>query len=335
MKRAVYAAIVIIVALSIIFFATACQQRTEKTENIETTKLSVRLKWAMLAHVASGELIAKEKGFYKKEGLEVDLRPGGLEFDAIKTVSIGADDIGVTSPDQVILINTKGAHISAFMVIMQKDPVCLIAKKESNILEPKDFIGKKVGVKHGTSVETEYRAMLNNLGINSNLIQEIPAKFDMTPFFTDKVDVWPGYAVNEAILAKLKGFEVNLIKPSDYGVQWYGNMYFATQKYIKEHTDVLEKFVRATTKGWIYALEHQDEAVDILLKYNPNADPTHQKKILKVLKEYLITDATDKNGFGWMEANKWNSIQDVLFEQGLINKKTNIESLYTNQFIHR
>ena len=296
-------------------------------------KISVRLKWAVLVHVGGGEVVAKEKGFYKEEGLDVEIRPGGFEFDSIKTVPIGSDDIGVNSPDRIILARSRGIKLKAFMATIQDDPVVFFSRKESGIKEPKDFIGKKVGIKYGTNIETEYRAMMRSLGIDEKKVEEVPIKLDMALFFDGKVDVWAGYAVNEVVLAQMKGIDVNVIKPSDYGIPWYGNIYFTTETFMKENPDVLKRFTKATIRGWEYALDHPEETVEIVVKYDPKLDKELQLRAIKGIKDYILTDITKKYGFGWMDKQKWTAIQNVLIDQKIIENPISIDDIFTNQVL--
>ena len=70
-------------------------------------------------------------------------------------------------------------------------------------------------------------------GLDTSLVNEQPVKFDISPLLSGQIDVWPGYAINEPVTAEEKGFPVNIIWPSDYGVNLYADTIFTTEDMIK------------------------------------------------------------------------------------------------------
>ncbi|MDP3446213.1 MAG: ABC transporter substrate-binding protein, partial [Ignavibacteria bacterium] len=114
----------------------------------EPNKVTVRLKWLHQAQFA-GFYYAKEAGFYKDAGINVTINPGGVDFPAVQMVSAGSEQFGVTAADQLLLAREKGIPVVCLAVIYRKSPVVYFAKTSSGIKTPKDFIGKKVGVKLG------------------------------------------------------------------------------------------------------------------------------------------------------------------------------------------
>ena len=136
------------------------KESSEKWENI-----NVRLKWLHQAQFA-GFYAADQKGFFKEYGINVRLNPGGIDFPAIQMISGGSEQFGITGADQIILAREKGAPVVAIAVIYRKSPFVYFSIKDSNITKPKDFEGKKIGVKLGGNEELTYRAMIKNAGIN-------------------------------------------------------------------------------------------------------------------------------------------------------------------------
>ena len=167
----------------------------------------MRLKWFNQAQFA-GFYVAKEKGFYKAAGLDVNIQPGGPDFPAIQMVTGGNEQFGVTGADQILIARSKGVPVVALAVIYRRNPFVLFSLAKSGIKTPADYVGKKVGVKIGGNEELIYRAVLAKAGIDKSKLTEIPVKFDMTPLLTGDIDVWPGYLINEVLAAKEKGFAV-------------------------------------------------------------------------------------------------------------------------------
>src|SRR5580692_9530517 len=210
--------------------------------------VTVRLKWFNQAQFA-GFYVAKDKGFYKAAGLDVDVQPGGPDFPAIQMVAGGNEQFGVTGADQILIARSKGVPVVALAVLYRESPFVLFALKKSGITKPSDFAGKNVGLKIGGSEELVYRAVLKSAGVDKGTLHEVPVKFDLSPLLTGQVDVWPGYVINEVLAAQEKGFEVSVIKPSDYGVRMYADTLFTTERMLKEQPELVKKFVAATIHG--------------------------------------------------------------------------------------
>lgn len=295
----------------------------------ESNKVIVRLKWLNQAQFA-GFYFAKEANFYKDAGLDVTINPGGVDFPAVQMVTGGSEQFGVTAADQLLLAREKGIPVVCLAVIYRKSPVVYFAKKSSNIKVPKDFIGKKVGVKLGGNEELTYRAMLKSSGVNSNNIKEEPVKYDMTPFFNDDIAVWPGYVINEAILCEEKGIPINIIWPNEYGVNMYADAIFTTEQMIKDHPDIVRKFVKATLKGWEAASKNLSQAVNYTLKYGDKLTKDHETKMLKASIQLL---KPNNRPIGTMDKARWEEMQKLLLAQGFMKTPVNIDQVFTNDFL--
>ncbi len=327
MKKIHYLILSLIVTILIF---SGCSRKVTKHE---MDKVFLRLKWLMIATHSTGELVAKEKGFFNENNIDVTIEPGGVDINSIKLVAGGANDIGITGADQIIQARSEGVPIKAIAVMHQESPVVFFSLKKSGIEKPQDFVGKKIGMKFGQNIETEYRTMMRRLGIDTNTTKEEAAKFDLTPLFTRRVDVWSGYEVNEPITAEEKGFEVNLIRPRDYGIHFYGNTYFTTDMMINEKPDVIKRFLKAVIKGWDWALEHPEKAIDILLKYNKQANREHELKALKITRSLMLTQTTKDKGLGWMETERWTEIQNSLIENGILKESLPFDEFYITKFL--
>ena len=121
--------------------------------------VTLRLKWLNQAQFA-GFYVAKEKAFYKSEGLDVNIQPGGPDFPAVQMVTGGNEQFGVTGADQILIARSKGVPVVALAVIYRRNPFVLFSLAKSGIKAPTDYVGKNVGVKIGGNEELIYRAVL-------------------------------------------------------------------------------------------------------------------------------------------------------------------------------
>lgn len=304
---------------------------SKKDKNVN--EVSVRLKWVFTSHTAAGPGVALNKGFFKEEGIDVTLNPGGFEFDPVTLVASGSDDFGIKGADDVLIARSKGVPIVAIAMDYQTNPVCFMSLKDSGIVKPQDFVGKKVAVKYGQNVYTFYKAMLRKLRIDERQVTEIPVKFDITPLLTHSVDVLPGYATYEPALFKEKGIEINVILAKDHGVPACGNVVFTSEKIIKENPDLVERFLRAYIKGWKYAVEHPEEAADIMAKLNPRFARDVQLDMMKLTIPYI--KPTDDIKIGWMTIEGWKETQEVMLEEKILEKPVDLDKAFTLDFLER
>lgn len=274
--------------------------------------VTVRLKWYNQAQFA-GFYVAQDKGFYKSAGLDVNIQPGGPDFPAVQMVAGGNEQFGVTGADQILIGRSKGVPVVALAVIYRRNPFVLFSLAKSGIKSPADWVGKKVGVKIGGNEELIYRAVLGKAGIDKAKLTEIPVKFDMTPLLAGSIDVWPGYLINEVIEAKEKGFAVNIVSPSDYGIELYADTLFTTESMLKQHPDVVRRFLTATLKGWSAAIANPEEAAKITVKYGDKLTYAHELAMMKASVPLLRPD--DKP-VGYMDAAGWAGAQKLLLAAG-------------------
>lgn len=294
-------------------------------------KVVVRLKWVNQAQFA-GFYAAKEKGYYKDAGLDVDIRPGGSDFPAVQMVTSGSEDFGVTGADQVLLSRAQGAEIVAVSVIYRQTPFSIMTLKKSGITSMKDLVGKKVAVKLGGNEELTYRLMLKEAGVSAKLVEEVPVKYDISPLLSGQVAAFPGYAINETLAAEEQGYPVNEIKPSDYNINLYADTLFTTQKIIDKDPDMVKAFTQATMKGWDYAIKNPDEAAALGLKYDKQLKIDHEKAMMKASLPYL---SAGEDKLGVMDEKAWSKLQDELVETGFLkeNQKSDINKAFTNKYV--
>jgi len=292
-------------------------------------EVTLRLKWLHQAQFA-GFYTAEQKGFYENNGIDITINPGGIDFPAVQMVASGGEQFGVTGGDQIILARDKGVPIVAIAVIYRESPFVLFALEESGITEPNDFVGKNVGVKLGGNEELTYRAMMMGAGVDTSLVNEQPVKFDISPLLSGQIDVWPGYAINEPVTAEEKGFPVNIIWPSDYGVNLYADTIFTTEDMINNNPDLVKRFLSATMQGWNYAYDNVDESVDYTLMYADVLTKEHETSMMEAsLKSLKPGDQP----IGPMDKEVWEGMQTLLLDNGFTENAIDLDEAFTNEFL--
>lgn len=316
--------------LSILFFFNSCI-----TNDYSKNKINVRLGWQVNANSA-GQIYALEEGFYKQVGLDVKIEPGGLEVPSIVSVIAGTDQIGFANgPDLVIKAISAGAPLKIIAVIQQESYHGFIVKEESGILNPHQWINKRVAVKYNSPTFLLYQALLNKLNISRDSIDEIPVNYSLNSFIEDNVDVYPGALTNEFISLKQIGLNIIAIKPSDYGIHSLGNVVFTSDKFIEENPLLIKKFIKATQRGWEECLkfENYGKTINALRKYNSEIDSKKEIEALIMNQNLVYPDTIPF--IGYINSERLNGFLQILKKFTEIDNDIKIDDIYTQDFLEK
>lgn len=283
-------------------------------------KVSIRLKWLHQAQFA-GYYVAKEKGFYKEEGLDVTINPGGPQLVAENLVAAGTDDFAQGGGMETTLTGRdKGLPLVAIAAVFPKTPVLLVAKKDSGITKLEDFAGKKVSMWY-TGTQFIVRAMLRSKGIDPSTITEVPQSVTMAPFIRNEVSVACVTVFNELQSLYAEGIrDLTIFDPADYGIVIPRDTIVTTEKMIKERPDVVQRFLRASLRGWKYALENQPEAVDITLKQSPSLKKDHQTIMLSEVAKLMTWGPSKEKGLGYLDPKTAEFTMNFLLDNKQLTK---------------
>jgi NitT/TauT family transport system substrate-binding protein len=301
------------------------------TSNPEPATVSVRLKWLHQTQFA-GIYVAEQEGYYAKEKLTVQIDPIDLNKQVtIEYVLAGEDDIAIGSAEELIIARSQGQPVRAVAVIFRINPLVYVAPQEANIHTPADLVGKTIALSPGQGTYL-YEAMMGQLDIDRSRINEIDAtSFDVYECW-QTADICAHYATNGLARANYEGVPATAIWPNDYGVSFYADVIFTSEAFIQEHPDVVERFVRATLKGWQKAIEDPELATTDTLAFDPELDRGFQ---LAAMKMSIPLIDTGEDTLGWMRPEIWQQMHDTLLGQGLITAPVDLATVYTNDFVEK
>ena len=280
--------------------------------------VNLQLGW-LLSGNQIGEVCAKAMGFYEQEGIELKFQAGGPNIDGVAVVAAGRFEIGqVSSSSSLMLAASQDIPVVCFAVGAQEHPYTFFSSKKNPVREPKDMVGKKVGIQ-ATGVIL-LRALLAKNQIPEKDVTIVTIGADMSPLLTGQVDVVTGWLTNTTAL-KVLGERVEL-RLWDAGVRLYALPYYATRQTIKTKPDILQKFVRASGKGWAFAHGNRDKAVEFLVKEFPNLVAGDEREALEVMLKYAFSSRTAADGWGTMDPKVWQDQIDLYAELGQFSKRT-------------
>lgn len=265
-------------SLLLLALAPAAQAQTAG----KTVPVKLQLKWFPQAQFA-GFFVAQAKGFYKAEGLDVQLLPIG-DQSPIQTVATGAADFGTTWITDLLTARQQGIPVVHIAQLFQKSGYTLVSLKTSGIKAPADFKGKRVGV-WPSGNEYPAVALMKKYGLTTSLdstvsnpsVQAVTYPFDPSIVFPGKVDLVSAMTYNELDQIVGLGYpldKLQVFQTSDYGINLLEDLMFSTERTLNATNfkgsglsgrEVAARLVRATIKGWNYAVRNQREAVGIVL----------------------------------------------------------------------
>ena len=262
--------------------------------------VSLQLKWKHQFQFA-GFYMAKEKGFYDQVNLNVRIDEL-QENNPIDSVISGEYSFAVDD-STTIYEKMQGKEITALFSIYQHSPLVLVGL-EKNGLDHPNKLDKKVIEIPKYSIGN---IAIQNLLINSRVdfIHKEPT-FNINDLIDGKTDLISGYISNEPFRLEEKGFKSLIINPKDWGIDFYGDMLYTSNKFLKENPKTVEDFYNASLKGWIYAFENIEETVDLILKKYNTQEKSKEALIYEA--EKLKQLAGDLKTFGKIDPIKVRQI---------------------------
>ncbi|MFT6529497.1 MAG: signal transduction histidine kinase/BarA-like signal transduction histidine kinase [Psychrosphaera sp.] len=241
---------------------------TLSSEAANEKKVVLQLKWKHQFQFA-GYYAAKYKGFYKDAGLQVEIRERDIKSSPLEEVLSGRATFGIAD-SSLVLQRLHNKPIVITSTVFQHSPLVFMAKASSGIRNVSDLIGKRIMFQRGVD-DASLLAMFSIVGINTTDYQFIKHNFDNMALTKDHTDVMSAYLTNQPNLYRAMGEEVVIFDPVNYGIDFYGDLIFTSEEVIKNDLASVDTFTQASLKGWLYALDHPEEIVDLIIQqYNPS-----------------------------------------------------------------
>jgi NitT/TauT family transport system substrate-binding protein len=252
-------------------------------------KLTLQLKWVTQAQFA-GYYVAKDKGFYKEAGLDVTVKAGGPDINPSQVIAGGGADVIVDWMPSALATREKGVSIVNISQVFQRSGMQLTCRKDSGVKTPKDFKGRTLGVWFYGN-EYPFLSWMDKLGYKTsgddNAVKVLKQGFNVDPLLQKQADCISTMTYNEywqLIEAGMKEDQLLVFKYEDQGVATLEDGLYATEKAIADPkmADKLARFIKASMKGWDYAIKHQDEAVKIVLDNDASGAQTKGHQVTQM-----------------------------------------------------
>ncbi|WP_411682061.1 ABC transporter substrate-binding protein [Clostridium thailandense] len=313
--------------------ATGKKAETSTADKNELTKVKVILDWTPNTN-HTGLYVAKDKGYYKEEGLDVEIiQPS--EGAVGNLIAAGKGDFGVSYQEDLTYARTSDnpLPIKAIAAIIQHNTSGFAAPKSKNIKTVKDFEGKTYGGWGSPSEKAVLQAIMQKEGADFNKLKIVDMGsqdfFAATKSNVDFAWIYEGWT---GIDAKLKNIPLDYIEVRKLNpdLDYYTPILISNENTLKNKPELVKKFMKATTKGYEYAMSNPEDAAGILVKNAPEIDKNLAVESQKYLKNKYKEDAPR---WGEMKATVWNNYTKFLLDKKLINKNMKAEDAFTNEFL--
>jgi NitT/TauT family transport system substrate-binding protein len=297
-------------------------------------KVTLRLDWAFGAEHAP-IFLAQEKGFFRDEGIDLQILPGEGSSVTTKLVGNRDADFGYATADQVLVARARDLPVVSTALILQVNPTALIFLKKNPVRDPRtDLYGKTIGVQLKSTTGRQWDALKKILKLDPTKFKEVPADGALVPLLASgRIDVGVGFYFNDALKLRASGEDVDWILLEDLGLKMYSTALITNDELLREKPDLVRRMTRAFVKGWQYSEAHPDEALAAFIKSNPDTDKKFAALKLPEVLKLAKSDDVAKNGIGHSTEAGWANLQKQLIAMGLQQKPTDLSKVFTNQFL--
>jgi len=316
-------AILLILSLVLVLSVVSCKSQADK--------ITVLLDWVPNTN-HTGLYAALELGCFEEEGLDVEILQVN-EGGTAQLVAAEQAEFGISYQEEVTYARVEEMPVVAVAAIIQHNTSGFASPAEKGIKSPADFEDKKYGGWGSPVEEAILKAMMDKYDADFDKLELVSiGSADFFTSVTRDVDFTWIYYGWDGVAAEVKGIDLNFInlRDEDKALDFYTPVIIASEQTIGQKPELVEKFLRATAKGYEYAIENPREAAEILLKVSPELD----RELVSASQEYLSKEyRSDAPYWGYMEREVWENYAKWLYDRDLIGGMMDADRAFTNEFL--
>ncbi len=278
---------------------------------------------------------AKKKGWYKEQGIELEVvQPPEDGADAL--VGSGRAQLGMGYQD--VMANYLGSDdplpVTAVAAVVQHNTSGIISRAGDGVTRPAGLQGKRYGTWDQDVEKAIVRSVVETDGGDWSQVELVPANStdEVTGLKADQFDAIWCYEAWAGQNARIQGYPVDYFafRDIDPRFDYYTPVIIANDTFLAEQPDTVRRFLDATAKGYLYASEHSDEAADILVEAAPEVDPELARASQEYLADKYVADAPR---WGYIDPERWASFYTWMNDQGLTPESLDPEGGFTNDYL--
>ena len=255
------------------------------------------------------------------------IKEGHTKIDTIKEVVDNRAQYGVTN-SEVLFHRLNGAPVVVLAAIFQHSPLALITRQSSGITNPQEInAGHNIILSKGTR-DVEIQAMLLNEGVNLKELNIVKRFTTHKDYANPEIDSFPAYTTNEPFFLERESIAYSILKPSTYGIDFYGDCLFTSAQELKNNPERVIAFRKASLKGWEYAMKHPAQMVDFIAnQIGSKKSKEHLIYEAKAMRELILPNLVK---IGHINPGRWEHIAKTFATLGMIDNNKPV----LNDFIY-
>jgi len=277
-----------------------------------------------------GFYMAQAEGLYKKAGLDVTIKMGGPQVNAMQLMLGGETDFMMGYDIQVLKALEQGIQVTTVAASFQSDLQGIMT--HDNIKSLADLKGHPILIAASSHL-TFWPWLKKRFGYTES--QARPYTFNLQPFFADPQVAQQAYPSSEPYAAEKHGIKVKFFQFAKYGYPAYGTTIVGTKAFIDKHPGITARFVKASMQGWVDYLKNPAPANALIKAANPKMTDDQLAFAVNKLKEMNVVEGGDAatKGVGIMSEARWKATRDFLVKAGLLKANVDWKAAYTNRFV--
>lgn len=325
--------IIVISTVLLFVFLTACGGSTGQSANEgELREVTMMLDWYPNTN-HTGLYVAKHLGYYEEEGLDVEIVQPGEGSTADQLVASGQAQFGISYQESVTEARAREIPLVSIAAVIQHNTSAFASLKEDNITTVHDFEGKRYGGWGSPVEEAVIKAVMEAEGADYSTVEHVMLGtsdfFQSVGRMSDFQWIYYGW---DGVEAERRGMEINVImlKDLDPALDYYTPVISTSEALIEEDPELVSRFMAATTKGYMYAIENPQHAAEILIEAVPDLNAELVEHSQRWLADKYQDDAPQ---WGYQEREVWQRYAEWLYERDLIPNMIDVDRAFTNDFL--
>jgi len=304
------------------------------------TKFPFRLNWTLYGEHA-GFFVARDKGFYREEGLDVEIQEGSGSTTVAQLVANATSPVAYVDAATMMRGIGAGMPIKAVGVTLQQSPMSFIYRADSaRPTKISEIKGSRIAITAGDASLAIFTAFMGKLGMKLEDVQMIvvanPAAKEQA-VLNKQADALLGYFMDQGPRMQLQtGVKMGWTRLYDMaGVTTLSSAIIVNNDWVKDakNQDALRRFLRATQRGWQYTSDNRDEAAQIFMKNAPAFNKEISLLEINGTMTIIRTERTKGRPIGWSAAEDWKDTQDLLEKFAKLKPQPDVGLYYTNSFL--
>lgn len=291
-------------------------------------KVQILLDWKAEPTYA-GFFIAKQRQFYEKRGLDVEIVEGNGATTSAQIIGAGNTYfIGSCSGEATAIAKSKGIPVRSVAVFYPNVPTVLYSRGDTPIRTPSDMIGKTIGLISGSVTTDEYRGLVAANKIDRSKIKEVAAGFDVAPLLSKKVDGLMNYEELTPVELRLQGYDIVTMRFADFGLKAYSLNLIVNEAQSETERDTIKAITEATIEGYEFLRSNPDEAAMIFSSLYPERDRAYVRDSIQIVAKLL-----GSGRIGEQTSQGWNDTLGTLKSLKLLEREIKAEDVSLNGYV--